>query len=98
MLLVVEQARESIMSSETDSVEKFTIFGRPGCGYCERAKQLCEIKGFEYRYVDIWAEGISKEDLEKTVGKPVHTVPQIFHGKKHIGGFDDLNEYVSSMN
>ncbi|VFS82650.1 Glutaredoxin-1 [Raoultella planticola] len=59
------------------------IFGRPGCPYCVRAKELAEKltnerDDFNYRYVDIHAEGISKSDLEKTVGKPVETVPQIF--------------------
>ena len=28
--------------------------------------------------MDIHAEGITKEDLSKSVGKPVETVPQIF--------------------
>lgn len=78
-------------------MKRFTIFGRPGCGFCTRAKQLCEIKNFDYKYVDIWAEGISKEDLAKTIGKPVNTVPQVFHGETHIGGFDDLQEYVSNL-
>lgn len=46
------------------------IFGRPGCPYCVRAKNLAEklsgeIADFEYRYVDIHAEGITKEDLSK---------------------------------
>jgi len=67
-----------------------TIFGRDGCGYCRRAKELCEIKGLEYRYVDIVKEGISKADLEKTVGKPVETVPQIFNGKQHVGCYTEL--------
>lgn len=78
-------------------MKKFTIFGRPGCGFCTRAKQLCEIKNFEYKYVDIWEENISKEDLAKTIGKPVETVPQVFHGETHIGGFDDLQAYVATL-
>lgn len=46
------------------------IFGRPGCPYCVRAKELAEkLKeqrdDFNFRYVDIQAEGISKADLEK---------------------------------
>jgi glutaredoxin len=50
------------------------IFGRPGCPYCVRAKELAEKlteerDDFNFRYVDIHAEGISKADLEKTVGK-----------------------------
>ena len=79
-------------------MKKFTIFGRPGCGFCQRAKQLCEIKNYDYKYIDIWEEGISKEDLEKTIGKPVLTVPQVFHGDTHIGGFDDLEKYVQTLN
>lgn len=59
------------------------IFGRPRCPYCVRAKELAEKlteerDDFNFRYVDIHAEGITKADLEKTVGKPVETVPQIF--------------------
>jgi len=77
-------------------MKRFTIFGRPGCGYCARAVQLCEEKGLPYRYVDIWAENISKADLEQTVGKPVHTVPQIFHGEQYIGGCDDFENYLKS--
>lgn len=85
------------MLSGSFKMKKFTIFGRPGCGYCARAKQLCEIKNFEYNYVDIWEEGISKEDLAKSAGKPVETVPQVFHGETHIGGFDDLEKYVANL-
>lgn len=79
-------------------MSRMTIFGRKGCGYCIRAKELCEIKGLEYRYIDIEGEGISQADLEKTVGKPVLTVPQIFQGKDYVGGFDDLNALLSEHN
>ena len=63
------------------------IFGRPGCPFCVKAKDLAEdLKSkrddFNFRYVDIHAEGISKADLEKSVGKPVETVPQIFIDEK----------------
>ncbi|ASP40083.1 GrxA family glutaredoxin [Bacterioplanes sanyensis] len=67
-----------------------TIFGRDGCGYCRRAKELCDIKEIPYKYVDINVEGISKADLEKTVGKPVETVPQIFNGTQYVGGYTEL--------
>lgn len=75
------------------------IFGRPYCPYCVRAKELAEkLKNdrddFDFRYVDIQAEGISKADLSKTVGKPVETVPQIFIDEKHIGGCTDFEAYA----
>ncbi|MFO7648415.1 MULTISPECIES: GrxA family glutaredoxin [Halomonas] len=76
-----------------------TIFGRPGCPFCVFANELAQqlesagaIEGF--RYVDIQAEGITKADLEKTIGKPVHTVPQIFVDQTPIGGFTEFDRYV----
>ncbi len=75
------------------------IFGRPGCPFCVRAKEVAEqLKAdrddFDYRYVDIHEEGITKADLEKTVGKPVHTVPQIFVDETHVGGFTEFEAYT----
>ncbi|WP_417222604.1 GrxA family glutaredoxin [Amphritea sp.] len=78
-------------------MQRITIFGRKGCGFCTRAKQLCEMKGLDHRYIDIHEEGITKEDLEKTVGKPVDTVPQIFHGKDHIGGYTEFAAFVDAQ-
>lgn len=76
-------------------MEQVTIFGRASCGFCTRARQLCEINDLEYRYVDIEAEGISKQDLSQTIGQPVHTVPQIFVGQEHVGGFDNFSDYLA---
>ena len=78
------------------------IFGRPGCPYCVRAKNLAEkLKGevtdFDYRYVDIIAEGISKADLSKSVGKKVETVPQIFIDEKPIGGCTDFEALMKEQ-
>lgn len=75
-------------------MEQVTIFGRASCGFCTRARQLCEVKDLPYRYVDIEVEGISKDDLSRTTGKPVYTVPQIFVGQQHVGGFDHFLEYL----
>ncbi|WP_416140709.1 GrxA family glutaredoxin [Halomonas sp. HK25] len=75
------------------------IFGRPGCPFCVFANELATrlqdtgaIEGL--RYVDIQAEGITKADLEKTIGKPVHTVPQIFIDETPIGGYTEFEQYV----
>jgi len=75
------------------------IFGRSGCPYCVRAKKLAETLAakrddFTFRYIDINEENISKADLEKSVGQPVKTVPQIFIDEKHIGGCSDFEAYV----
>lgn len=77
------------------------IFGRPGCPYCVRAKELAdklsaERDDFSYQYVDIQAEGITKADLEKSAGKPVSTVPQIFVDEQHIGGYTDFAAWTQA--
>jgi glutaredoxin 1 len=77
-------------------MEQVTIFGRASCGFCTRARQLCEIKDLPYRYVDIEVEGISKDDLSQSIGRPVYTVPQIFIGDRHVGGFDHFFEYLQA--
>ncbi len=77
------------------------IFGRPGCPYCVRAKEIAETlqtkhDDFSYRYVDMLAEGITKAEIEKTAGKPVNTVPQVFIDSDHIGGCDDFEAYAKA--
>lgn len=75
------------------------IFGRDGCPFCVRAKEAAtqlskDVEGFKFKYIDIIKEGISKADLEKTVGKPVETVPQIFIDQVHIGGFTEFEAHA----
>jgi len=75
------------------------IFGREGCPFCVRAKELAERlkterEDFNFRYVDIIKENVSKADLEKSAGKPCPTVPQIFLDQNHIGGFTDFEAYA----
>lgn len=75
------------------------IFGRMSCPYCVRAKQLAEkmkteLADFDFEFIDMIEKGISKEDLEPRVGKPVATVPQIFLDNVHVGGCTDFQALV----
>ncbi|QLB14083.1 glutaredoxin [Mannheimia granulomatis] len=77
------------------------IYGRYSCPYCTRAKALAEkmkteLSDFDFKFVDMIAENISKEDLEPRVGKPVATVPQIFVDDVHVGGCTDFQAFVKS--
>jgi glutaredoxin, grxA family len=76
-----------------------TIYGRLSCPYCVRAKALAEklknsFADFDYRYIDIIEQGMSKEDIAKIIGKPVQTVPQILVDEKTIGGCTDFQAFV----
>jgi len=59
------------------------------CPYCVMAKRLLQQKGVAYDdvLVDINAERRA-EMLSRSNGR--RTVPQIFIGDRHIGGYDDL--------
>lgn len=75
-------------------MKRFTIFGHQACGFCRQAKAVLESKDLDFRYVDIHEEGISQADLAETVGKPVRTVPQIFHGEEYVGGYQELMQFL----
>ncbi|GGE52801.1 glutaredoxin 3 [Agaricicola taiwanensis] len=66
-----------------------TIYTKPFCPYCARAKQLLTAKGAAFNEIDITqAPGARQEMLERAPGRS--TVPQIFIGDTHVGGCDDL--------
>ncbi len=71
-------------------MSRFTIFGRPDCGYCVRSKQLLGNKALEFLWIDIKEQGISKADLEKNNWKTRGDRSSNFHGQNHIGGYTEL--------
>jgi glutaredoxin 3 len=58
------------------------------CPYCMRAKALLERKAINYVEVSVEDAETRAEMIELTGGR--RTVPQIFFGSRHIGGFDEL--------
>lgn len=59
------------------------------CPFCTRARMLLEQKGVNYNAIDVDAEpGQRQQMLQRSGG--ARTVPQIFIGKTHVGGCDDL--------
>ncbi|MEL7106327.1 MAG: glutaredoxin 3 [Pseudomonadota bacterium] len=66
------------------------LYTSPLCGYCHAAKRLLTAKGVSYSEINVAAEpGRRAEMMDRAGGR--HTVPQIFIGETHVGGFDDLN-------
>ena len=66
------------------------LYTKRFCGYCAAAKRLLDTKGISYAEVDIGREpGRRPEMIQRANGGS--TVPQIFIGTTHVGGFDDIN-------
>ncbi len=60
------------------------------CPYCVRAKMLLQRKGMSWdeRRIDI-DDALMSEMLQRSNRR---TVPQIFIGDQHVGGYDDMAE------
>lgn len=65
-----------------------TIYSTPICPYCVRAKKLLEEKRQAYTEIDVSDAEAREKLIERSGGR--RTVPQIFIGDRHIGGYDDL--------
>ncbi|NBD13186.1 MULTISPECIES: glutaredoxin 3 [Corallococcus] len=65
------------------------IYTTTYCGFCVRAKDLLKRKGVAYEEVDVTGDDDAREKLvEMSNGQ--RTVPQIFIGDTHVGGYSDL--------
>lgn len=65
------------------------IYSSPLCGYCHAAKRLLTQKGISFSEINVLANPARKaEMIQRANGK--RTVPQIFIGGTHIGGYDEL--------
>jgi glutaredoxin 3 len=58
------------------------------CPYCVRARALLDRKGVAYRVVDVGTDPRFWAEMERRSRRT--TVPQIFIGPHHVGGYDDL--------
>ncbi len=71
-------------------MSNIVIYSTAFCPYCDRAKSLLKRKGVEYEEIRI------DQDRERMVEmmerSQRRTVPQIFIGDVHVGGFDDMSE------
>lgn len=65
------------------------IYTRPGCGYCTAAKSLLTRKNAPFTEFSISSDPTYREEMYQRAGDGV-TFPQIFIGKTHVGGCDDL--------
>ena len=74
---------------EENKMSKVVIYCTATCPFCNMAKRLFDAKGVEYQSIDIGGDAQKWADLEMKTGR--NTVPQVFIGEHHIGGFDDLS-------
>jgi len=70
-----------------------TIFTKPGCPFCLKAKALLSENGINYEEITISNHGPSSKTLRAVAA--ASTVPQVFIEGEHIGGSDDLEVFLA---
>jgi len=65
------------------------VFTTSYCGFCVRAKDLLKRKGVAFQEVDVTGDDDERQKLVERSGGQ-RTVPQIFIGETHVGGYSDL--------
>lgn len=58
------------------------------CPYCIMAKRLLNSKGIEVQTIHVDRQPDQRLEMERLSGR--HTVPQIFVGDNHVGGYREL--------
>lgn len=66
------------------------IYSSRLCGFCSAAKRLLDKKGWPYETIGVDGNPEAKAEMMERTGR--RTVPQIYFGDTHVGGFDDLAE------
>lgn len=69
--------------------QSVVMYSTAACPFCVAARQLLHSKGVRWTEVAIDQYSEKRAEMMQRSGR--HTVPQIFIGDRHVGGFDDLN-------
>ncbi len=76
-------------------MSKFTVYHKEYCPYCDAARQLLDRLGWDYSLIEVSEDADAFKEMAARSGR--RTVPQIFLGDQHIGGYDDLYDYVRQL-
>jgi len=70
-------------------MKNIIIYTGPSCNFCDAAKRLLERNKLKFKEIDVSSgENIRDEMIKKSNGQ--RTIPQIFFGDHHVGGYTEL--------
>lgn len=71
--------------------EGYVVFGKKNCAGCDQAKALLDSKGIGYQYIDVMTSPSAQQLFRE---KGFRSVPQIYKDGEHLGGVEQLKEFV----
>ena len=69
-------------------MNNITLYTSAHCGYCVAAKNFLTQRGLDYREIRVDLDPEARQHMRDTTRRT--SVPQIFIGEHHIGGFQDM--------
>ena len=72
-------------------MKEITIYTGMMCGYCDAAKHLLNKKNLKFNEINVSTDPEKREEMLKKSNN-ARTVPQIFIGDYHVGGYMELRE------
>tara|TARA_B100000035_G_scaffold120622_1_gene102451 strand:- start:220 stop:474 length:255 start_codon:yes stop_codon:yes gene_type:complete len=70
-------------------MKNIIMYTGPLCNFCDAAKRLLARNNATFKEINIATQdGLRDEMIKKSNGR--RTVPQIFIGDQHIGGYEEL--------
>ena len=69
-------------------MQRTEIYFKDWCPYSQRALKLLDEKGIEYEAIDVTNDRERELEMRERAGRT--SVPQIFVGALHLGGYDDI--------
>jgi len=73
----------------SEKAPRVTMYTASYCGYCVRAERLLAARGVEdVVKIHVDEEPAERMAMMKRTGR--RTVPQIYIGDRHVGGYDEL--------
>lgn len=73
------------------AMQKVIMYSTDICPFCVQAKRLLAEKGVEVMEIKVDAEPGKLKEMMGVTGR--RSVPQIFIGGTHVGGYDDLSAW-----
>jgi glutaredoxin 3 len=70
------------------STPKITLYTSAVCGYCVAAKNFLKSRGLAWEEVRVDTDPAQREKMVALAHRT--SVPQIFIGDTHVGGYDDM--------
>ena len=68
---------------------KIVMYSTGVCPFCQRAEMLLKSKGVtEIEKIRVDLDPALRQEMMQKTGR--RTVPQIYIGERHVGGYDDL--------